>query len=120
MLALDSTYQIKEQEQAVVTTFGKPSADTTSGLHFKIPLIQKVHKVNTTIQGFPIGYTVDSNEVDVDEAIMITSDYNFVDVDFFCGVPYYRTGKIYLCLQRSGGNIKKYGSELYPYSHWQL
>lgn len=83
MLALDSTYQIKEQEQAVVTTFGKPSAVTTSGLHFKVPLIQKVHKVNTTIQGFPIGYTTDSNEVDVDEAIMITSDYNFVDVDFF-------------------------------------
>lgn len=83
VLALDSTYQIKEQEQAVVTTFGKPSAVTTSGLHFKIPLIQKVHKVNTTIQGFPIGYTTDSNEVNVDEAIMITSDYNFVDVDFF-------------------------------------
>ena len=83
ILALDCTYQIKEQEQAVVTTFGKPSAVTTSGLHFKIPLIQQVHKVNTTIQGFPIGYTTENNETEADEAIMITSDYNFVDVDFF-------------------------------------
>lgn len=83
LLAWDCTYQIKEQEQAVVTTFGKPAAVTSSGLHFKIPFVQKVQKVNTTIQGFPIGYTSDNNEVAADEAIMITSDYNFVDVDFF-------------------------------------
>lgn len=87
ILGLDSTYQIKEQEQAVVTTFGKASAVTTSGLHFKIPLIQQVHKVNTTIQGFAIGYVGTdenaANEVDEDEAVMITADYNFVDVDFF-------------------------------------
>ena len=83
LLAIDCTYQIKEQEQAVVTTFGKPTAVTSSGLHFKIPLIQSVHKVNTTIQGFPIGYSMDTNEVEAEEAIMITSDYNFVDVDFF-------------------------------------
>ena len=83
VLALDSTYQIKEQEQAVVTTFGNAQAVTTSGLHFKIPLIQRVYKVNTTIQGFPIGYTPDTEDVEDGEAIMITSDYNFVDVDFF-------------------------------------
>lgn len=83
VLGLDCTYQIKEQEQAVVTTFGKPTAVTTSGLHFKLPLIQKVHKVNTTIQGFPIGYTLDDNESNTEEAVMITSDYNFVNVDFF-------------------------------------
>lgn len=87
ILGLDSTYQIKEQEQAVVTTFGKASAVTTSGLHFKIPLIQQVHKVNTTIQGFAIGYAGTdenlANEVNEDEAVMITADYNFVNVDFF-------------------------------------
>ncbi|MFA9465597.1 MAG: FtsH protease activity modulator HflK [Velocimicrobium sp.] len=78
-----STYQIKEQEQAVLITFGKAKAVTTSGLHFKFPIIQTVKKVNTTIQGFPIGYESDTGETSEDESLMITSDYNFVNVDFF-------------------------------------
>ena len=82
-LALNSTYQIREQEQAVLTTFGKAQAVSTPGLHFKIPFIQQVTKVNTTIQGFSIGYDEETNEVVESEAIMITSDYNFIDVDFF-------------------------------------
>lgn len=83
LLAGDATYQIQEQEQAVVTTFGVPKAVSETGLHFKIPLIQKVSKVNTTIQGFPIGYDMESNATVEKEGIMITSDYNFIDVDFF-------------------------------------
>lgn len=82
-LALNSTYQIREQEQAVLVTFGKASAVTTPGLHFKIPFVQSVKKVNTTIQGFAIGYTTEDNEYAEDESLMITSDYNFVNVDFF-------------------------------------
>ena len=82
-LAGDVTYQIQEQEQAVLTTFGVPKAVTETGLHFKIPLIQKVEKVNTTIQGFPIGYSASDNSVVENEGVMITSDYNFIDVDFF-------------------------------------
>lgn len=81
-LGLSSVYTIREQEQAVLTTFGNASAVTSPGLHFKIPFIQQVHKVNTTIQGFSIGYDSGnySNEM---ESLMITSDYNFVNVDFF-------------------------------------
>ena len=82
-LALDATYQIQEQEQAVLVTFGKPKAVTETGLHFKLPFIQEVRKVNTTIQGFPVGYTEENNEMVEAESIMITSDYNFIDVDFF-------------------------------------
>ena len=81
-LAGDATYQIQEQEQAVLT-FGVPKAVAETGLHFKIPFIQKVQKVNTTIQGFPIGYSMGDNSVVENEGIMITSDYNFIDVDFF-------------------------------------
>ena len=83
LLAFNSTYQIREQEQAVLTTFGKAQAVTTPGLHFKIPFIQQVRKVNTTIQGFAIGYDKDTDAVIEEEAIMITNDYNFIDVDFF-------------------------------------
>lgn len=83
VLLFSSSYQIREQEQAVLTTFGKAKAVTTSGLHFKIPFIQNVTKVNTTIQGFTIGYDQDTNSTIESEAIMITSDFNFIDVDFF-------------------------------------
>ena len=51
-----SFYSIREEEQAVVCTFGSPQAVTTPGLHFKIPFIQTVEKVSTTINGFSIGY----------------------------------------------------------------
>ena len=81
--AAGSFYQIQEQEQAVLTTFGVPKAVSETGLHFKIPFIQKVSKVNTTIQGFPIGYDMETNAMVENEGLMITSDYNFIDVDFF-------------------------------------
>jgi membrane protease subunit HflK len=83
LAASDCTYQIQEQEQAVVTTLGVPKAVQETGLHFKLPLIQSVHKVNTTIQGFSIGYNADTNETVDSEGVMITSDYNFINVDFF-------------------------------------
>ena len=82
-LLFGSTYQIKEQEQAVLITFGKAKAVTEPGLHFKIPFIQRVEKVNTTIQGFAIGYNMEDNTSTTEESMMITSDYNFVNVDFF-------------------------------------
>ncbi|MCI6006266.1 MAG: FtsH protease activity modulator HflK [Blautia sp.] len=83
VMATDCTYQIQEQEQAVLSTFGVPKAVSETGLHFKIPYIQKVYKVNTTIQGFPIGYEEVTNATISNEGIMITSDYNFIDVDFY-------------------------------------
>lgn len=74
-------YTIQEEEQAVVCTFGTPKAVTEPGLHFKIPLIQTVTKVNTTIQGLSVGYDDDAQYTD--DAMMITSDYNFIRVDFY-------------------------------------
>ncbi len=82
LLSVNSIYTIREQEQAVLTTFGIATPVTDSGLHFKIPFIQQVHKVNTTIQGFSIGYDNGNNSNEA-ESLMITSDYNFVNVDFF-------------------------------------
>lgn len=83
ILIFNSTYQVREQEQAVVLTFGNAKTVSQSGLHFKIPFIQKVEKVDTTIKGISIGYNMDTGETIDDEALMITSDYNFVNVDFF-------------------------------------
>ena len=83
ILGFNCYYTIGEQEQAVITTFGKAEAVSTPGLHFKVPFIQKVTKVDTTIKGLSIGYDVNTNMSIEDESLMITSDYNFVNVDFF-------------------------------------
>lgn len=83
IIVFNSFFTLSEQEAAVITTFGNASSVTDSGLHLKIPFIQHVTKVDTTIKGFPIGYKEDSNESVDDESLMITSDFNFVNVDFY-------------------------------------
>ena len=82
VLAFNCVFTVSEQEKAVVLTFGNPTYVKDSGLGFKIPFIQSVQKVNTTIQGFAIGYDETTSHFTSD-ATMITSDYNFVNVDFF-------------------------------------
>lgn len=81
--ALNSFYTIGEQENAVVTTFGVPQTVTSPGLHFKIPFVQQVERVDMTIKGFALGYDESNNQSKPEDSLMITSDYNFVNVDFF-------------------------------------
>ena len=92
--AFDSFYTLSENEMAVLTTFGRPSSVTTSGPKFKVPFIQKVHKMSKEIKGMPIGYDPDynaqnhadseNNPISVtSESEMITKDFNFVNVDFY-------------------------------------
>ncbi len=81
-----SVYRVDEQEAAVVTMFGKHVRTDTAGLYFKIPLLQKVEKVDTTIHGTGIGYTVNNDGQNFTlgtEGIMITSDFNLIDIDFY-------------------------------------
>lgn len=82
---LDTFYTVGETESVVVTTFGKASLVDEKGLHFKIPFIQKATSVDTTVQGIRIGYAEDEDGTySVEhESIMITSDYNFIDCDFY-------------------------------------
>ena len=83
---LGSFYNVSEQEQAVVTQFGKVIQTNTAGLYFKVPFIQRVHMVDMTTHGIGIGYVLDKNGQNItveDEGIMITSDFNFVDIDFY-------------------------------------
>ncbi len=87
--AFSSIYSVSEQEQAVITQFGKVVSVETAGLHFKLPFIQTYTKVNTTTQGMAIGYT-DSGSNDpledssnFEDSMMITQDFNFVNIDFY-------------------------------------
>lgn len=76
-------YELNEDEYAVITTFGKPSVVSTSGLKFKIPFVQQKTIVSKATKGFTIGYDQYTNATISSEAVMITVDYNFVDVDFY-------------------------------------
>ena len=53
ILIFNSTYEIKEQEQAVLITLGRAQAVTEPGLHFKIPFIQQVRKVIPPFRAWP-------------------------------------------------------------------
>lgn len=82
-LLLNSIYSLKENEYAVVTTFGVPKVVEESGIHLKVPFVQLLSKVPKTINGFPIGYDASTGETKASESFMITRDYNFVNVDFY-------------------------------------
>lgn len=80
-----SFYSVREQEQAILTMFGKVIRVDTAGLYFKVPLVQDVHLIDMTTHGIGIGYVIqDGQNITVDdEGVMITSDFNFVDIDFY-------------------------------------
>lgn len=102
----DSFYELNEDEYAVITTFGKPTVVSTSGLHFKLPLIQHMQTVSKATRGFTIGYDLRSGASIPEESVMITVDYNFVNVDFY--VEYRVTDPVkYLYNSREPVNILK-------------
>ena len=78
-----SVYFTTEDQFAVVTTFGKPSVVEKSGLHFMIPFVQQRTVISKNIRGINIGYNPQTNASIESESVMITVDYNFVDVDFY-------------------------------------
>lgn len=86
LIVLSGFYTVNETETAVVTTFGKARLVEEKGLHFKMPMLQRVRKVDTTVRGFEIGYYENEDgtysEINT-ESIMITSDFNLLDVDFY-------------------------------------
>lgn len=80
---LGSFYSLKENEYAVITTFGTPSVVEEPGIHVKIPFVQELNIVPKTINGFMIGSDEVTGEYKPSESFMITRDYNFVNVDFY-------------------------------------
>ena len=85
IVVLRCFYTVDEQNNAVVTQFGRVLKVNTAGMYFKAPW-QAVHKVDMTTHGTGIGYTVDGagqNITDTDNGIMITSDFNLLNIDFY-------------------------------------
>ena len=83
---MGSFYNVSEQQNAVVTMFGKVIRTDTAGLYFKIPYLQQVHMVDITTHGTGIGYSIGSNGqniVNTFDGIMITKDFNLINIDFY-------------------------------------
>ena len=83
ILFFNSFYELNEDEFAVITTFGKPTVVSTPGLKLKLPIIQQKTIVSKATHGLTIGYDQYSNKSIPSESVMITVDYNFVNVDFY-------------------------------------
>ena len=83
VLGVSAVYTIEEDEYAVIKTFGSVVVEETPGIKFKIPFIQNVSKVSKASKQFSVGYDLETNESIHKESFMITSDYNFVNVDFY-------------------------------------
>ena len=47
----NSVYVVREDKQVIMTRFGKPVRDpvTDSGLHFKLPFLEKVNQFEPTL-----------------------------------------------------------------------
>lgn len=71
MVSQGGIYVVNEAEQAIVTQFGKPVSDVvTSGLHFKLPFVQKVNRFENRI----LKWDGDPNQIP-------TKDKKFIWVD---------------------------------------
>jgi membrane protease subunit HflK len=83
VVIFSAAYTLNEDEDAVIATFGTPSVVEDSGLHFKIPFVQTLEKVDMSVRSLPIGYDPVTNATIENESLMITNDFNFVSVDFY-------------------------------------
>jgi len=91
VMILSSVFQVKTEEEGVITTFGKYSRTIEPGLGFKLPFIEKVYKVpverqqklefgfRTREAGINSSYTRNGVR---DESLMLTGDLNLADVEW--------------------------------------
>jgi regulator of protease activity HflC (stomatin/prohibitin superfamily) len=82
ILIVLGVYSIEPGEVGVVRTFGKETAHTEPGLHFVVPFVQRVDKVNVSrINREEIGFrTTPEGPKRVDsEALMLTGDENIIE-----------------------------------------
>jgi membrane protease subunit HflK len=90
ILVLTSFYIVDQTEEAIVTRFGRYSATTGPGLHFKLPFgIDRTYIVNVkTVQTEQFGFRTLSSGIsstysgDIVESTMLTGDLNIVNVEW--------------------------------------
>ena len=78
-----SIFFTNEQEIGFTVFFGKTSRIESSGMHFVFPFLSQKYIYDATTQGMAIGYSEDTDETVEEDSLMITSDFNFVNIDFY-------------------------------------
>ena len=81
LAVLSSIYTIDPGEVGVIQRFGKLSSYSDPGLHFKIPFVDRLSKVNVEkVRRVEIGFRSERARMNVlQESLMITKDENIVD-----------------------------------------
>jgi membrane protease subunit HflK len=79
LLVVTGVYSVGPGEQGVVRRFGREHRTTAPGLHYALPLIEKVDVVNIeAVRRVEVGF---NGEVTInEEALMLTGDENIVEV----------------------------------------
>jgi len=80
---LTSVFFTNEQEIGFTTMFGKNTMIEGAGMHFKVPFLSTKTVLDSTTKGMPIGYVEETDETAEEDSLMITSDFNFVNIDFY-------------------------------------
>jgi len=88
----DMFYQVNAESVGVITRFGKFTSTVNPGLHFKIPIIDEVHIVETERQhkeefGFrTVGSSGGQSQWEfapyINESLMLTGDLNVIEVQW--------------------------------------
>jgi membrane protease subunit HflK len=85
MLAFSSVYTVDPNEQAVVLRFGKKHAVVPPGLHFCIPVVDEVLKVNMQEHSvrLPAGIGGErSEDINEEDTLVLTGDLNVASVEW--------------------------------------
>ena len=78
-----SIYFTNEQDIGFTSLMGKTTMIDGPGMHFKVPFLSQKHIYDATTKGMAIGYNEEDNASEEADSLMITSDINFVNIDFY-------------------------------------
>lgn len=94
-LLAGSIFFTNEQQIGFTSLFGQVSLIDGPGMHFKVPFMSKRHIYDATTKGMPIGYEEESEKQKEEDSLMITSDFNFINIDFY--IEYRITDPVQYC-----------------------
>lgn len=82
-----SFYTVQQQEEAVVTRFGAYLSSNGPGLHFKVPIVDRVYHVSKSVLEQEFGYRKNTSRRAKggqlrNESQMLTGDLNLADVEW--------------------------------------
>lgn len=101
-----SIYSTNEKEIGFTSIFGKNELISSAGIHFKVPFISSKHVFDATTQGMAIGYAEETDESKTEDSLMITSDFNFINIDFYLEYRIIDPIQYYYCTDNPEGILE--------------